>query len=285
MRIFYISLCLLMIIVSSCAPSPGVVATAMAQTEVSLSFTTPQLPTATITSTSEPPTYTPTEIQKPVPTITNTPDFQVIKSDPKIYLCDTQDFPNEGNYYIPAPKAIFTYRDSNGKEQTFYQEYINHFSNDILTIAQQSNSSHIVQSYMADTGRVDGWSIEYKKGNTSFAGPYTVLCDVESFKTSEGAFLAVQKYNQAETSELVGWEYDEVQHPSLGSADVFLKNEDLKKKDLANHVAIQFSYRNYLVTISAQDKTQKEITFDILYQVGLKILKKLENAPLNAPED
>jgi hypothetical protein len=285
MRNFYIFLCLLMIIVSSCAPSPGVVATAMAQTQASLSFTTPQLPTATFTITSEPPTSTPTEIQKPVPTITNTPDFLVIKSDPYIYLCDTQDFPNEGDYYIPAPKAIFTYRDSNGKKQTFYQEYINHISNDILTMDRESNSSHIVQSYMADTGRVDGWSIEFKKGNNSFVGPYTVLCGVESFKTSEGSFLAVQKYNQAETSELVGWEYDEGPHPSLGSADVFLKNEDLEKKDLANHVAIQFSYRNYLVTITALDKTQKEITFDILYQVGLKILKNLENAHLSAPED
>jgi len=283
MRNFYIAVCLLILIVSACAPSPGTVATAMAQTQVALSYTPYQLPMAKLTSTSESPTNSPTEIQTPVPTITRTPDFRVIKSDPKNFLCDTQDFPGEGDYFIPAPKAIFTYRDSNGKKQTFYQEYINHFSNDILTMGRQGNSSHIVQSYIADTGRIDGWSIVFQKGNNNFLGPYTVMCNVESFETSEGAFLAVQNFNQAETVEADGWEYDEGSYPSLGSADVFLKNEDLKKKDLASHVAIQFSYRNYRVTINASGKTQKEIAFDILNHIGLNILKNLENAPLNAP--
>ena len=285
MKSFHISLCLLMIIVSSCAPSPGVVATAMAQTQVSLSFNTPQLLTTTHTIISVPPTNTPTEFRTPVPTITSTPDSRVIKSDPKIYLCDTQDLPIEGDYHIPAPEPIFTYRDSTGKKHTFYKEYINHFSNNILTVNQESNTSHLVQSYISDTGKIDGWSIVLKKRNNGFAGPYHVMCNVESFETSEGAYLAIRKYNLAETSESIGWKYDEGSHPSLGSADVFLKNEDLKKKDLANHVAIQFSFRNYIVTISAIDETQKEITFDILYQIGLKILKKLEDAHLSTPEN
>ncbi len=273
MRSYYISLCLSMMLISSCAPSPEIVATAMAQTQVALSFTKPQLPTASLISMSEHPTVTPTEVQKPVPTITSTPDLRVIKSDPMVYLCDSQDFPGEGDYFLPAPDAIFTYLDSNGKKQTFYMEHLNHISNDILIIDKQSNSSYAVQSYIAETGRVDGWKIEFNKGKSNFDGPYTVICNVESYETSEGAILAVQKFNQAETSEVVGWEYDEGSHPSLGSADVFLKNEDLKKQDLANHVALQFSYRNYRVTINALDKTQKEIAFDILYHIGLNTLR------------
>jgi hypothetical protein len=281
MRNLCLSLCLLPIIFSACSPSPGIVATAMAQTQVALSAKTPHLSESAPTFTPE----LPTDTQTPAPTITSTPDVRVIRAELEDILCDKQDFPSGGGYFLPEPDVMVYYYDNNGirTKGTFKMYHSYHKTNDILISADDLGKADkaVIQKFLAETGRLDGMWAGFKKGKTDFAGPPDVICNVESFETNQGALLAVQKYNAAEISEAQGWEYVEGSPPGIGSAAVFLKNKNFAKD---SYSAIQFAYRNYRVTISAADKTPlKEINSAVLYLVAQQILKKLDNASLGAP--
>jgi hypothetical protein len=278
MRILAISLCLFALVVYACTPSPSIVATAMAQTQAAL-------PTRIPTLIPKRPTPLPTETQPPAPTITSTPDIRVIRAELENILCESQDFPSGGGYFLPEPDVMVYYYDNNGirTKGTFKIYHSYHKTNDILISADNLGKTDkaVVQRYLAETGRLDGMWAGFKKGKTDFAGPTDVICNVESFETNQGALMAVQRYNAAEISDAQGWEYAEGQSPSIGSAVVLLSNKKFAKE---GYSAIQFSYRNYRVTISAADKTpSKDVNSDILYFVAQQVLKKLENASLGKP--
>jgi hypothetical protein len=99
---------------------------------------------------------------------------------------------------------------------------------------------------------------------------------VEKFQSIEGAQLAVREYNEA-----VIFSYDKL---------VYMENADRNIGDVSIAASntfnpeyivylIQFSYRNYRVTISGRGAD----TVDDLYYVGEQVLNKLKDEPLSAP--
>ncbi len=69
------------------------------------------------------------------------------------------------------------------------------------------------RKYVMDTGRVDGWYVERMRNSINSKTlqglilPTNIWCSVTLFKTSEGANLALNKFNFAESEKEEGWQY------------------------------------------------------------------------------
>jgi hypothetical protein len=271
MRLILPLVCL--ILVAGCAPSPEIVATAMAQTQAALPTETPIPPTATRTFTPVPPTNTPTETSTPTLTPTSTPDLRIIDASPEDIVCDVSDLPIEDDYYIPS------LNNDPGYYRRSYTGFSFHYTNKYLAITSAN------KVYIAETGRIDGWGVTFKKGLNSYSGFPYILCDVESFESSGGAQLAVQKFNSVELYPQDGLGYLKDATILIGDASVIIVNE---KHYLANRLGenfkydlqIDFAYRNYRVRVGGPNR---ETSLDQLYYVANNILEKLKEAPLSLP--
>lgn len=255
-----VTLCL-SIVVTACAPSPEIVATAIAQTETALPTSTPlPPPTATFTFTPEPPTSTPTE------TPTSMPDLRVINSDPKEFVCTKQDLPIDGDYRELSP----------GQGVNIGANLVSHFTNEKVLERYAATGRNIMEEFLRNTRRIDGWWVAYEKKTAAYSGFTSIQCIAEKFQSIEGAQLAVRDYNEAEIFSYDKYLYTENTDPQIGDVSVEVSNTFYSGFIV---YLIQFSYRNYRVTITGIGAA----TVDDLYSVGEQILIKLEAAPLGEP--
>jgi len=258
-----VMLCIL-VILTACAPSPEIVATAMAQTQAALPTDTPLPPaTVTFTSTPEPPTSTPTE------TPTSTPDLQVITADPEELVCTKGDLPIGGYYQELAPGE---------NDLIIKANLVSHYTNEKVLTNNGTGAAgrDFMENFIGNTRRIDGWWVAYRKTMASYPGFTGLQCIVEKYQSIEGAQLAVREYNQAEIFSYDSFVYEENNVRDIGDVSVAISSTGIPEFD---QYRIQFSYRNYRVTIIGNGTGM----LDDLYYVGEQILSKLKDEPLSVP--
>ena len=230
-------------------------------TEPILSATDSLLIEPTITSTPEL-TITPT----PKPTS----PYQIINTNPEGLLCPVEDLPKEGYYYVP---------DESWKSKVTNEE--------IIKIRGESEG----RKYVMDTGRVGGWYIERVRNSINsrtlegLVLPTNLWCNVTLFKTSEGAKLAVNKFNLVETDKEEGWQYIP-EDLTLGDDNIIIKgyqNDSLGNKNM--YYEIQFTYKNLLGSIGALGTYEEAIQPLMIEQIARIMLERFQKEPLINPED
>jgi hypothetical protein len=260
-----------MLFIVSCTPSEQVIQTAIAQTELAkptdayLPPTETVIPSPTVTFTptvTETPTPTPTS----TPTVTPTPDLRIVDTDPQKLLCKDGDFPKEGYYYLPEGGMNIT---TNGEVLS-----------GILGWGVEEG-----RGYLVNTGRVTSWLAVRLRNTKSVEMPQVVVCDVTMFLTTDGAKLALRKYNDAEVDYRYDWQY--IQYPmNLGDENIVLVlYKPNSTGDMQTIYQIVFTYRNILTKITGYALKKDVVPHVFLEELARKMLERIHQEPLVNPED
>lgn len=156
------------------------------------------------TDTPQPtPAFTPTADMTvtTAPTLAPTADLRIIEGDPQDFLLQVADLPNESQFYLPD--ETWTSRASN---------------NETLEVWGAERGAE----YIARTGRIDGWWVNFIRGSERLKAPEGVYCEVVKYKTADGALLTVKEYNTPKTPFLsdLTWITSNDKFPELGNQTV-----------------------------------------------------------------
>jgi hypothetical protein len=139
--------------------------------------------------------------------------------------------------------------------------------------------------YIADTGRIDGWSLELQRVKKDELLPYTFVSQVEVFETSEGAakafsedWLPVYQESDDENAPVPNWIEGGC---DLGDACIMYYYEKL---DPATELTtlqyeIVFVYRNVVGKIMARG-IDYDMDVDYFEQMSQVFFNKIDAAPL-----
>jgi hypothetical protein len=244
-------------LISSCGPSKEQIQKAIEQTQIAI-------PTSTLTFTPSPTnTVTPTSTNTPIPTPSltpsPTPDVRIISGETQKYLCQANELPGDGHYYLP---------DSS------WMEFVGN-DNPKYTPEQKAR--------IVETGRSSLWTVEYLRNSSISKTPMNVYCGIFKFKTKEGALLTFQKYNPIVLHPEINYTVI-TNKPGLGDDFiVFTRTFNDKNGVKLYRLSIEFLYRNTLTEISIVGKTSEEISYEFAYLVANQVLDKLKEAPLSSP--
>jgi len=256
-KINFLAMILIACLLTACAPSQASIQTAMAQTQAAK-------PTSTFTliPPTETPTETPTSTPTETPTITPspTPDLQVIQLDPKDFLLQKSDLPLDAKYYLPNETWISP-----------------HHNEEIIGGWGVEKG----RAYLAETGRIDGWWVIYKRSTDTVIAPEQIYDNVVLYKTIAGAKLVITKY---EDRYVIEFGYTELENPTIigDLTRVFIKKEMQPSGEYRIRYEIVFSYRNYLHAVSGWG-WEYEVKPEYVEDIARILLAKLQAAPLSNP--
>jgi len=243
---------------------PSSVQTAIAQTAAANpTATSTQMPTETPTAT-----LTPTETATSTPTSTSTdtpsptPDLRVIDADPYTFLLKAEDLPKDAHYYLPDSSWISPHRN---------YEVVSGWTVDKG------------RAYLAATGRVDGWWVDYERGSNTVIAPEQIYDNPVLFRTIAGAQLLLTKFGTCVNPDLTqGRKYIPVQTElKIGDmTNVCLYREMQSNGENWVDLCIEFSYRNVAHGIDGMGR-EKDVQLDYLATVARTLLAKLEAMPLS----
>ncbi len=253
MKNFYALLFIVVLFGSGCQPSDTAIQTAMAQTQAAN-------PTSTFTPI--PPTETPTTTPTETPTITPspTPDLRVIQLDPKDFLLQKSDLPLDAKYYLPNETWISPHHN---------EEIIGGWG------VEEG------RAYIAETGRIDGWWVAYKRGADTVIAPEEIYDNVILYKTIAGAQLVITKYGDRRVTE---GGYTELINPTIigDLTRVFTKKEMQSSGEYRVEYLIEVSYRNYVHVVSGWG-WEHEVKPEYVENIAGILLARLQAAPLSNP--
>jgi hypothetical protein len=199
--------------------------------------------------------YTKTPVPVFTPSITPTPtlmrvasplpEIKLIKADPQDLLLAINDLPLAGKYYLPNA----------GLSRLSNREII------------QSLGAEKAQEYINETGRVDGWTVNYKRGSNTVSSPEEVVDSVVVYETVEGAQSSIEKYWNLNRSpdfrQILGY-------PTVGDLSLAIS---LTKGNRVQYV-YYFSYSNYVHTLELKG-IESGVTLDLVKQLADKLLARL----------
>ncbi len=187
------------------------------------------------------------------PSVASAPPDWVLKVDAPLLMMNATDLPSQGKYTIP---------DVSWTGEVDNQAVLDAWG------AQDGDQ------YINDTGRLDGWWIEFRRTNDSAVMPREVYDSVAVYRTVAGARLSVQKY-----ADHAMQAYTPVADtPQIGDgARAFI----LRKNGTVEY-DLYFSFRNCQHVLEILG-TETEVTPDFALTIAQSILKRLESAPLAAP--
>ena len=220
-------------------------------------------PTAVPTDTPTPiPTNTPTTIPTHTPTITATPDQRVIQADPSLFQLKKDDLPWRGEYTIPG------------------SDWAGPYTNDELIAPWEDPVQ--ARQYLEESGRVTGYEVYFKRGNTSAPLPQEVGCLVVQYRTIEGAQRAVTEFTFASRNLDENWVSAEVTL-SLGAVS---NAECLDKMDSGGNLNMEYwvstSHRNLLIECVGWG-AKANVTPEFVEDLVQKMLEKVQAAELVEP--
>ena len=224
----------------------AVIVLSACSTSANQSIATEPAPTSPppATSTDTPvPTEAPTETPIPSPT----PDLRVISADPKSITLITEDLPQEGNYYISQDKGNIS------NEMIVY-----HFTQQL-----GASTASLVDSYLEETNRLDGYSQVWTRGSWEFDGPLYVANEIAIFKTAHGAELEVTQYKPLLINAMDGRKpsHEEIQ---IGDQTRIYLDTVISNGQEADVILVEFSYRNIVVDIGCWGEKGKYSIDDVL---------------------
>lgn len=216
------------------------------------------LPPATSTSTPIP-TEMPTETPVPSPTA----DLRVITSDPNTFVLITEDLPDEGNYYISQDKGNIT------NEMIVY-----HFTQQLGT-----DTASLVETYLEETSRLDGYSQVWTRGSWGFDGPLYIANEIALFKTVHGAQLEVTQYKPLLISLMDGRKpsHEEI---TIGDETRIYIDSVVDNGQEADVILVEFSYRNAVIDIGCWGEKGKYDLDDVLV-IAENVFARLQELPLS----
>lgn len=249
MRKLFITL-LVVLIFSACSSN------AVDETPVEPSPTSPPPPTNTYTPI---PTEKPTETPIPSPT----PDLRVVLAEPKSFVLLTEDLPEEGNYYISQDKGNIS------NEMIVY-----HFTQQLGT-----STASLVETYLEETSRLDGYSQVWTRGSWGFDGPLYIANEIGIFESAQGAQLEVTKYKPLLISMMDGREpsHDEI---LIGDETRIYIDTVISNGQEADVILVEFSYRNVVIDIGCWGETGK-YTLDDVLAIAEKVFLRIQELPLS----
>jgi hypothetical protein len=254
MNRIWIVVTLCVVILAACAPSTAAVNTAIAQTQAA---------NPTVTNTTQP-TKTNTPLPAATPTFTAspspTPDLRIIKIEPKGFLLAKDEIAPGGKFFLPGPGWI---SPSHNEEVVA-----------VRTVEEG-------RKYLAETGRIDGWYVTYKRGNNGVNMPEEVSNSVIEFGSAQGAQILLNKYLP---SDLLKDGYAEIENPpSIGDATkIFMKREIQSGGDTRVIFIMAFTYLNYYDEIDLWG-WESDISQDFARVLSELQLGKFKSAPLSVP--
>jgi len=255
MKNFSALLLIVGLFVSGCQPSETAIQTAMAQTQAAN-------PTSTFTPIPPTPTVTPTETPTITPTITPspTPDLRIIQLDPKEFLLQKSDLPLDAKYYLPNEQWISP-----------------HHNEEIIGGWEVEKG----REYIAETGRIDGWWVAYKRGADTVIAPEEIYDNVIMYKTAEGARIVIMKYEDSRVTEEG---YTEIKNPpNIGDRTrAFTKKTMQSSGENRVYYMIAFSYRNYVHIVDGWG-WEHEVKPEYIENIASVLLAKLQAATLSNP--
>jgi hypothetical protein len=202
-------------------------------------------------------------------TITDIPDpisdLRVITIDPEKLLCQSENLPIEGQYYIPP----------DGKKSSSNEEIIN------------SRGIEDGKDYITATGRVIGWEVQWNINNKSLELPVVIYCSVAQFKTKAGATLGLSDYNNPtkhvnpnKPSTLVD---KDAGIGDMSSLYVAYQLDSVGRKN--TFYELFFNYYNMQGHVYAIGLTEKDISPDLLKQIARSMLARMKEEKLIDPND
>lgn len=252
-KVLLVILCL----TTACGPAPRDIAlTMVAQTAAAM-------PTSTVTPANTP---TPTPTVTPAATPTATPDLRVIDTYPSKLLCIYSEMPKEGNYILPSG-----WMSPNTNEEVIGARNVEDGT-----------------EYVNKTGRVLGWWVQFWRSRRAAVLPETIECGVYTFKTAEGAKLAVSKYNsvpwkqqRAETGE----QYISIDRSiGLGDLEQYQVYHRIKAGVVRETTfSIFVTYHNLMLNISGWSRTESDVRWEDLEPIMRTLFAKVAAAPLVDP--
>jgi len=205
-----------------------------------------------------PPTQTPTETPVPTPT----PDMRVILDEPKALVLIAEDLQEDGNYFISQDKGSLS------NEMIVY--YFTH------ELGQETAS--LVELYLQETSRLDGYSLVWTRGDWGFDGPLHIANEIGVFKTVKGAQLDVTTYKPQLFLAMDGRipSHSEI---LIGDTTRIYTNTVISNGQEADVILVEFSYRNAVVDIGCWGETGK-YTLDDVLAIAESVFNRLQELPL-----
>ena len=261
----------MVIVLAACtpsAPSDQSIQTAIAQTEASQpkasETTTPTKtpePSSTSTETRAPTTtFTPEPTSTPTSTPSPTPDLRVIDADPKDFLLERSDLPEEARYYLPNAGWISPHRNS---------EVVSGWGVDEG------------REYLEKTGRIDGWWVWYKRGTITVIAPEEIYDNIVIYQSIEGAQLVMTDYSNCQ-GRLADSDWT-ILETDLQIGDMTIVCTDKEMQSTGDNrvwIRIEFTYRNFYHAVVGWG-WEKEVQLEYVANVARILLAKLEAAPLS----
>jgi len=215
-------------------------------------------PTATQLPTDTPsPTATATATATITPSPSPTPDLRLIDLDPRKLLLQKTDLPPEGKYFLP--NELWTSPLTNAE-----------------IVAEWTVEEG--QAYLAETGRIDGWSIDYKRGTNGVIMPEEIHDNVVIYSSVEGAQIVITKYDNRTVTES---NFIEIDVPKVGDITRAFKWQETNSGG-ATRVAIKiaFTYRNVYHYVQVWG-WEKEVSLDFAIRTATKLVEGLKQLPLS----
>ncbi len=182
-----------------------------------------------------------------------TPDLRIIKTDPGELMLFLSDLPGQGIFAPPGSGEI-----GNADNSQIIQE-----------MGPDSGNQ-----YIKETGRMDGWWVDYHQRGNNGQYPKEVYDNVIMFQTAAGAQLALTKY-----SDNINQGYTEIQDAQhVGD----LSRTFIKKDAQDVWYDIDFTYRNYAHIIECAGPAN-QVQPQFVEGIADTLLNKLKSAPLSIP--
>jgi hypothetical protein len=252
-------------------PMDQAVQTAIVQTKIAQPFAAVVIPTKTllprndITATIEPP-YSPTPTFSVTPTqYLGTPIAETDLLESSIinekylrkFIPELNDLPN-----------LARYRICNGCE-------------DIVTNQEiiWSWGKAKADRYIDETGRINGWSIQYERGSLEVYAPEVLTLSVQIYNNSAGASLMIKNFNAMQVFPEQGWVQEQCRVDLIRDC-IYLKKTRL---DHGGHEIVisrlYFSYHN-LVGVVTGEGWPEDVVPEILEATAHKMYQKMSASPL-----
>lgn len=223
-------------------------------------------PSATVQLPTPSDTPVPTEVPTETPLPSPTPDVRIIQAEPADLVLETGDLPEEGSYYISQDKGTLT------------NEMIVYNFQRVLGV----DMADLVDQYLQETSRLDGYSQVWTRGNWSYQGPLYVANEIAIFKNANGAQLEVTKYKPLLIEAMDGRvpSHEEIR---LGDETRIYLDTVISNGQEADVILVEFAYRNVVVDIGCFGEKGVYSLEDVL-AIAERLLTRIQELPLTGLE-
>jgi hypothetical protein len=128
------------------------------------------------------------------------------------------------------------------------------------------------RAYLAETERIHGWIVIYKRGTNRVVMPEEVLHNVTLHSKTEGAQLVVTKYGARGLSD----GFKEIDAPQIGDVSRAFQ----KTLQARTWLRLNFTYRNVFHSIELYGSEQ-EVSLEFAVEVANQLIEDLKQLPLS----